>query len=206
MSKPSKMHRRVMAAAAARAEGKQSATFIEQARQKTDDPQLKAALDVLDKNPNIKVPQNTWWDDARNYYEMTRNNIIDSMRELAACVDDAVATKPEINKDAELVALITGLQVDTVAQLDRLDKIYALHSQYSGAVATPNESMLCIDVNAQYEECAQIHATTTVPTIAHVFDKIGAMTAVLEDAQQAQQAQAQDPEQVTDVEFTEVKG
>lgn len=206
MSKPSKMHRRVMAAAANRAEGKQSATFIERAREKTDDPQLKAALDVLENNPNIKVPQNTWWDEARNYYEMTRGNIVDSMHQLAACIDDAVATKPEINSDRELVALIQGLQADTVAQLDRLDKIYALHSSHSGAVSTPNESMLCIDVNAQYEECAQIHATTTVPTIAHIFDKIGAMTAVLEDAQQAQQAQALDPEQITDVEFTEVKG
>ena len=206
MSKPSKMHRRVMAAAAARAEGKQSATFIEQARQKTDDPQLKAALDVLEKNPNIKVPQNTWWDDANAYYEMTRNNIMESMRQLAECVDEAVASKPEINSDRELIALIQGLQADTVAQLDRLDKIHALHSKYSGAVSTPNESMLCIDVNAQYEECAQIHATTTVPNIAHIFDKIGAMTSVLQDAQQVQQAQAQDPDQVTDVEFTEVKG
>ena len=203
MQKISKMHRRVQAAAERRKGNEEMKSVIQATADETSDEDLKKALAVLESSPNIALPKNTWWDDATAYYQMTRQAIVDATVSLVTCIDSALASNPAIGQDQELAVLINGLQSDTQEQLRRLDSIHDSHKQYSGAVASPNESMLCIHVNAQYEECAQIHATSTVPTLTHILDKIGAMSNVLHDAALAELDAKQDPNTVTDVEFKE---
>lgn len=136
---------------------------------------------------------NTFWDDARALYEQSLEAINVTHGQLAQFLSYVIvdpARMALIKDPATLVNNINLLTRDISEHGNRLNAIFAKHSDRSGSTTGPDDTMLVIKLNGEYADALEVYQAVMMPTVAHIFEQIGAIEELLANEQATQAAAA----------------
>jgi hypothetical protein len=125
---------------------------------------------------DVKIAENTFWDDANSLYLVSKQAIATSYGELTKVVKEIIedpeklATIKEPNILLQNIKLVTR---DVSEHLDRLDNIYATHKDKTGGTKNPDDHIAVLHTNGQYADALSIYDSVVMPTVAHIFEQIG---------------------------------
>jgi hypothetical protein len=169
--------------------------------------QERAALGA-DDSINEK---NTIWDDARNIYETSVLAIERANGQLASFLTDVVNSPEKLKLIKDPVMLKNNIDLlsrDIPDHRQRLDAIYAQHSDKTGGSTEPDEHMLGLNIYEQYRGAIELYDAVIMPTISHIFEQVGAaeelVIASALEKQQATVTALQDPSIISDIPVKEI--
>ena len=167
---------------------------------------------LLQDVDNVKVPVNTFWDEAEALYATCIVGL-DKTHGLLASHIQSIMADPEqrikIKDVAGLTANINLLSNDIQKNIECLDEIHALHAGRTGGTVTPDDHMLVLQINGRYAEVIEMYNTVTMPTVAHIFEQTNItddlIASQIMNVLEAEQRNMLDPSVTSDVAFVEVK-
>jgi len=162
---------------------------------------------VLDKNrkplgeeDQIEMPENSFWDDAKQHYVNSINAIEQVEGSLAGVLKEFVEDGGKIQLIKDPVGLANNINIlskDIAEHTDRLNNIYSEHCGRSGSTKTPDDHMALLHIHGKYAEALEIYDANIIPTVAFIMEQVGAVEELLESQKLAA---AIDVNVVTDVE------
>ena len=136
---------------------------------------------------------NTFWDDARALYEQSLDAINVTHGQLAHFLSYVIQDPARMALIKDPVTLVNNINVlarDINEHSNRLNAIFAKHSDRSGTTVSPDDTMLVIKLNGEYADALEVYQAVMMPTVAHIFEQIGAIEELLANEQATQAASA----------------
>lgn len=173
----------------------------------------------LGDTSNIKIAENTFWDDANETHKVITEGIAKSYSELASVVQSIVADPERLAAVKEPMLLAENIKLvtrDVGDHIDRINRIHDEHKDKTGGTTDPDDHIRVLQINGQYADAMEIYQTVVMPSVSHIFEQIGGaeevlmrkqMQAMLEEklAQEAAQVALTDVNVVSDVQVKEIK-
>ena len=147
--------------------------------------------------PSINIfseQKNTFWDDANALYEESIQAIATTHGQLVHFLNNVINDPerlPHIRDPQTLVQNINLLSKDIEQHVARLNAIHAKHADRKGSTTGPDDIMLIFKINGEYADALEVYDTLVSPTVAHIFEQIGAIEELLAAKEAAREAAAQ---------------
>lgn len=157
-----------------------------------------------------KMPENTFWDDARKMYETSIIGLEQTHGLLVAHIQAIMANPEERSKIQDTALLTANINIlikDIETHVNLLNDIYSTHSDKTGGTTTADEAVEVIQVNGRYHDAIELYNTVIMPTVAHIFEQINVsddlIAQAVKESVEKQLTEEQDPNIVTDVQVKE---
>jgi hypothetical protein len=153
--------------------------------------------DKIKKDFKDEFSSNTNWSDLQARHHECAGLVAMHMGVASVIEQPEILAEIQPHEQTLLVQNINLLTKDLAERIEELNKIYATHSDKSGA-ATEDNIMLSFEIMEKYTMWLTLVQSNIQPTVAHILE----ITSVIEKRVLLKQA-AQDPATTTDVEFKE---
>jgi hypothetical protein len=142
----------------------------------------RIALDEGEKQP---MALNTFWDDAESVYTKSVLAIDQTHGQLVGFLKELVNDPQRLNSVADGPTLVNNINLltrDIGEHKALLEAIHDEHKGFSGSTTTPDDHMAVLAIHGKYSDALEIYDSTIMPTVAHIFEQIGAVDELLKNA------------------------
>lgn len=161
------------------------------------------------------ISNNNFWDEATAHYHNCMAAISQVEGQLAGVLDNLINDAEKMKYISDQQGLANNIQIlnkDVKEHVERLNAIYAKHSNKFGGTCEPDEHMLLLQIHGEYAEALEIYQANILPTVNHILEQIGAAEMLVQQIANQQTQVIEEPVRdfsqdtaVIDVDFKEVK-